>query len=201
MPPSIPVSSPSTPPRPRRPDNLQGQLAQLAALHDRSLPSNTPPRIVESLTRVLDYFDIHSQVGPDSDYLPGSTAGPPVHSPLVHVSPPNQPIPTIRRNVNINRKTTLSVLYTFEDVNAWVEYPETGPDRPVGYLFRCDPDNWNNPVHNFSYSLGEPSGRTQRGHEVEIPLLKDYNGINVPCVVAHSTCKSNYAVLYYYLKA
>lgn len=186
MPPSLPVS----------PDSLS---ARLAGLHDRSLPSNAPPVIVESLTRVLDYFDLHSssQAGPEphpGSTTTGSTATPPVHSPLAQVLP--QPIPTIQRNVCLNRKTTLSVLYTFEDVNAWVEYPETNSDRPVGYLFRCDPDNWNNPVRNFSYSLGEPSGRTKRGNEVEISLLKDHNGRNVPCAVAHSTCKSNYQVLY-----
>jgi hypothetical protein len=194
MPPSIPVSSllnAETPlavshSAPSGLQTLQGQLALLAGLHDRSLPLNTPPVIVESLTRILDHFDLHS--GPE--HHPGSagrSAPPPVHSP-----PPVllQPSPTIRKNVYLNRKTTLSVLYTFEDVNAWVEYPETDPDRPVGYLFRRDPDNWYNPVHNFAYSLGEPSGQTRRGHEVENPLLIDHNGINVPCVVAHWTCKS-----------
>ena len=158
--------------------------------------------IVESLTCVLDFFNLHTssssqaQAGPvlvGSEHHPGSTATPPVHSPLAQVLP--QPIPTIQKNVYLNRKTMLSVLYTFEDVNAWVEYPKTNSDRPVGYLFRRDPDNWNNPIHNFSYSLGELSGRTKKG-DADTPLLKDLNRTNVPCVVAHSTCKSNYQVLY-----
>ena len=185
MPPSIPLSSPSRLPHPETEDSHStpprlGQLALLAGLHDRSLPLNAPPVIVESLTRVLDYFDLHS--GPEQ---PGSAAPPPVHSLPVLL----QPSPTIQKNVYLNHKTTLSVLYTFEDVNAWVEYPETNPDRPVGYLFRRDPDNWYNPVRNFAYSLGEPSGQTQRGREVENLLLIDHSGKKVPCVVAHSTCK------------
>jgi hypothetical protein len=179
MPPSIPVSSPDLHLTPPRLDDLQGLLA---SLRNHSLPSNTPPVIVESLTRVLNHFDPHS--GPEHYPTLGSAAAPPVHR-------QPEPSPTIRNNVYLNPKTTLSVLYTFEDINAWVEYPETNPDRPVGYLFRRDPDNWYNPVRNFAYSSGEPSGRTRRGHEVENPLLIDRNRMKVPCVVAHSTCKSS----------
>ena len=83
------------------------------------------------------------------------------------------------------------MLYTFEEVNSWVEYPQTNPDQPIEYLFCHDPDNWHNPVHNSAYYLGEPSGRTLRGHEVENPLLIDLNRMKVPCVVAYSTCKSS----------
>lgn len=96
--------------------------------------------------------------------------------------------PTVRRHVYINHKTTLSVLYTYEDVNAWVEYPETNADRPVGYLFRGDPSSWENPVRNFAYSLGGPSGRSRKGEEVQHPLLVDKDGNMVSCVVAHLTC-------------
>jgi len=71
------------------------------------------------------------------------------------------------------------VLYTYEDVNAWVEYPETNPDRPVGYLFRRDPCNWANPVRNFTYSLGKPAGKT-RGEEVEHLLLVTEMGTRFP---------------------
>ena len=66
---------------------------------------------------------------------------------------------------------TLSTLYTFENIDAYVEYPETNADRPVSYLFRCNPNNWNNPAHNFVYSLGKPSGQTKKGAEVECSLL------------------------------
>jgi hypothetical protein len=106
--------------------------------------------------------------------------------------PPIQPQqnPTIRQNVYTSSKTTLSILYTYEDVNAWVEYPETSPtsDRPIGYLFRRDPCDWENPVRNFAYSLGKPSGQTKRGLEREHLLLVDQHGRKVPRVVSHLTC-------------
>jgi hypothetical protein len=93
-----------------------------------------------------------------------------------------------QRNVYVNHKTTLSVLYTYDDVNAWVEYPETNPDRPVGYLFRRDPHKWDNPIRNVAYSLGKPSGQTRKGEEIEHPLLVDRDWKKVLCVVAHMTC-------------
>jgi hypothetical protein len=96
--------------------------------------------------------------------------------------------PTISRNVYTSSKTTLSVLYTYEDVNAWVEYLETSPDQPVGYFFCRDPHNWENPAQNFAYSLGKPSGQTMRGEEHKHPLLVNQQGSKVPCVVNHLTC-------------
>jgi hypothetical protein len=124
---------------------------------------------------------------------PGPTAH---HSQSVDRLSPDPPIrpiqpqqsPKICRNVYTSSKTTLSVLYTYEDVNAWVEYPETSPDQPIGYLFCRDPRNWENPVRNFAYSLGKPSGQTEQGQERKHPLLVDQQGIKVPCVVSHLTC-------------
>jgi len=110
---------------------------------------------------------------------------------LVTVQQPiadSPPTIQVRRNVYTNPKTTLSVLYTYEDPNAWVEYPETNLDRPVGYLFRRDPCNWENPVRNFTYSLGKPSGQTRKGEEVHHPLLVDKDGNKVSCAVTHLTC-------------
>jgi hypothetical protein len=133
------------------------------------------------LSHVTNYFGSSVSV----EQAPGPTAH---HSadpdPLIQP----QQSPTIRRNVYTSSKTTLSVLYTYEDVNTWVEYPETSPDQPVGYLFRRDPCNWENPVRNFAYSLGKPSGQTTRGQERKHPLLVDQQGSEVPCVVNHLTC-------------
>jgi hypothetical protein len=118
----------------------------------------------------------------------------------VDIDPVNQPqqSPTIRRNVYTTSMTTLSVLYTYEDVNAWVEYPETSPDHPVGYLFRRDPHNWENPVRNFAYSLGKQSGQTEKGQERKHLLLVDRQGSKVPCVVSHLTCMGFRSWVLYY---
>ena len=43
--------------------------------------------------------------------------------------------PSIRHDVYLNRQTTLSTLHIYEDVDVWLEYPETQTDRPIGYLF------------------------------------------------------------------
>jgi hypothetical protein len=180
-PPSIPISSlltgnSSTPTTSSSSDTVPpANLDQLVAvLHDRATLSDAPPLVIESLSHVADYF--------------GSQAGPTAHH-SVDPDPLIQPqCPTIHRNVYTSPKTTLSVLYTYEDVNAWVEYPETSPNQPVGYLFCRDPRKWENPVRNFAYSLGKPSGQTTRGQEREHPLLVDRQGRKVPCVVTHVTC-------------
>ncbi|KAG6847309.1 hypothetical protein H0H93_008916, partial [Arthromyces matolae] len=62
--------------------------------------------------------------------------------------------------------TTLSILYIYEDPHAVLEYPETSADR-IGYLFKRDPDDWEDPTSSFAYSLGHPCGQTQRGKAVE----------------------------------
>jgi hypothetical protein len=185
MPPSIPISSllnSSTPTSDSESCLPQANLDRLVAvLHDRAVLSDAPPLIIESLSHVADYFG--SSVAPEQ--ASGSTAH---HS--VYPDPLIQPqqSPTIRWNVYTSSKTTLSVLYTYEDVNAWVEYPETSPNQPVGYLFCRDPHKWENPVRNFAYSLGKPSGQTIKGQEREHTLLVDRQGRRVPCVVTHLTC-------------
>ena len=85
MPPSISISlhneSHSTPPLAGlRLDNLQGQLVLLAGIHDLSLLSDTPQEIVESLTCMLKYFNVHSASEPEHHLTPGSAVVPPVHS-------------------------------------------------------------------------------------------------------------------------
>lgn len=191
MPPQIPITSLLNFPTP---ENLDQQAAMVAELRDRALLSDAPPLIIESLSHVANYFGSTGSIAPALEQAP--TPGPTVtaHRSVVPDSDPLiQPqllvvCPTIRRNVYSSSRTTLSVLYTYEDVNAWVEYPETSPDQPVGYLFRRDPHNWENPVQNFAYSLGKPSGQTKRGQEREHLLLVDQQGSKVPCVVSHLTC-------------
>ena len=176
-PPGIPISllltgNSSTPTSDSVPPANLDKL--VAVLHDRAVLPDAPPLIIESLSHVADYF--------------GSQAGPTAHH-SVNPDPLIQPQnPTMRQNVYTSSKTTLSVLYTYEDVNAWVEYLETSPNQPVGYLFCCDPPKWENLVRNFAYSLGKPSGQTIRGQEREHPLLVDRQGRKVPCVVSHLTC-------------
>lgn len=90
----------------------------------------------------------------------------------------------------MNHKTTITKLYTFNDVHAYIEYPETGTEtlRPVGYLLRRDPGDWQDPVHNFAYSLGDTWGRTKKGTSVTSILLTDVTGIMVPCAERHFKC-------------
>ncbi|KAF8078916.1 hypothetical protein FPV67DRAFT_1690345 [Lyophyllum atratum] len=83
------------------------------------------------------------------------------------------------------------MLYTYNDVHAYVEYPETGSPEPIGHLFRRDPDSWHNPAYEMAYSMGFPSGRTQNGREVSNPLLKDGAGVLVPCTESHFTCQGS----------
>ena len=167
MPPRIPISSLLNSPTPTSclpPANSsldqQAALSSLAGLRDQALLSDAPPLIIESISHVANYFQVGS-TSVASEQAPGPTAPPSHHSvdpdPLIWP----QQSPTIHRNVYMSSKTTLSILYTYEDMNAWVEYPETSPDQLVGYLFRCDPCNWENPVWNFAYSLGKPSGQTK----------------------------------------
>jgi len=185
--PSVPISSllnPASPNSSLPPVNLEQQLALVAGLCDRPLPSDAPPHVMESLSHVISYFKLDR----GTEQHRGSTIPRLINSPLV-------PGPTIRRNVYINHKTMLSVLYTYEDLNTWIEYPETNPDRPVGYLFCCNPLKWDNPVRNFAYSLSRPSGQTRRGQEVEHPLLVDKYDQKVLCVVEHSTCMLKHNII------
>lgn len=95
--------------------------------------------------------------------------------------------PLIRHNVYLNRQTTISTLYIYEDINVWVEYPETKTDRPIGYLFRRDPQDWQNPAYSFAYSLGSPAGRIKR-EDGGCPLLIGADGKQVPYTVRSATC-------------
>ena len=148
-----------------------------------------PPHIAESLLEVIDYFSLvdypteHSQLHiplPLCPPLAGNSA-----SPL-----------NVQHNIKLNRKTTLSTLYTYEDSNAYIEYPDTNTDYPIGYLFRYDPCDWRNPTHNFAYSLGKPAGQSKAGQEVFLDLLVGKDGNCVPCVESHFTCIYSFILIF-----
>ncbi|KAJ7506100.1 hypothetical protein B0H11DRAFT_1707331 [Mycena galericulata] len=90
-------------------------------------------------------------------------------------------------NVRINAKTSLSILYRYPP-NTVLEYPETDAAKPVGHLFKLDPEDWQMPDLNIVYSRGAPNGQSRVGHHVFLPLMVDGEGNQVPCIESHSTC-------------
>ncbi|KAJ7931892.1 hypothetical protein B0H13DRAFT_1857544 [Mycena leptocephala] len=97
------------------------------------------------------------------------------------------PPPQIETLVSLNTRTTLSVLYR-HPINAVVEYPETGAQKPVGHLFQLDPEDWQPPELNIAYSRGAPHGQSLPSRPVYLPLMVDRSGEEVPCIESHSTC-------------
>ncbi|KAJ7584578.1 hypothetical protein C8J56DRAFT_1054042 [Mycena floridula] len=102
------------------------------------------------------------------------------------------PHSSIFYDVRINRQTTLSRMYRFNEPGAYIEYPETG-EKPVGYLFHMDPDNWELPTHSFAYSLGSPSGYSEQGKQhnaIHISMLQNSSmQEQVSCSETHYTCR------------
>ncbi|KAJ7586405.1 hypothetical protein C8J56DRAFT_1051777 [Mycena floridula] len=99
---------------------------------------------------------------------------------------------SVSYDVQINRQTTLSRMYRFNEPGAYIEYPETG-EKPVGYLFRMDPDDWGLPTHNFAYSLGSPGGYSEEGknqNAIHISVLRNsMTQEQVSCSETHYTCR------------
>ncbi|KAF9002860.1 hypothetical protein BDZ89DRAFT_904984, partial [Hymenopellis radicata] len=96
-------------------------------------------------------------------------------------------------NVQINSRTILSTLYVYDSSDAYVDLPESGSPNPVGYLFRVDPANWRNPMLDFAYSRGSPSGRTPVGQTDESCTLNldEQTRLDVPCIERHYTCQGS----------
>ncbi|KAK7061173.1 hypothetical protein R3P38DRAFT_2757690 [Favolaschia claudopus] len=109
-------------------------------------------------------------------------------SPNLHIPSEVQETKT-EFNAFINHKTTLSKLYCYPP-NTYIEYPETG-EQPVSHLFKLDPENWERPMLDFSYSQGKPDGQSKSTEEVFCPVLVllDKNGNAVLCVSRFSTCQ------------
>ncbi|PPQ84978.1 hypothetical protein CVT25_010531 [Psilocybe cyanescens] len=176
--------------------DLRPVLARLAG-HRPDTPIYAPSHVVSWLQAL-----VATQLTPPLSILPRPSASgarsssrfygdPPTHLAGYPLPPADGHLPEASTLIRINRKTTLSKLYTFKDVGAYIEYPETHPTNPVGYMFRQDVKEWWNPTRGFVYSLGMPSGRTKFGEEVYCDLLVDGTGTKVPCYNRHSTCQGS----------
>ncbi|KAJ7201931.1 hypothetical protein C8J57DRAFT_1102564 [Mycena rebaudengoi] len=114
--------------------------------------------------------------------------------PTPTVSPAPPPLPRVSESgapqydVRLNRRTVLSILY-HHPKDTILEYPETGPENPVGHLFRLDPDDWQVPDLNIAYSRGAPGGQTLAGREVFNNVFVGVDGEPIPCSESHSTCQ------------
>jgi len=195
MPPQIPISSIlNSDSSVEALRDVRPHVTLVAGLLSRPTPIPAPPEIEHCLSRVIEYFGLLSLEPPR--HLPGFRSYENSRQLATNSNISNRgesftcdDVPlSIQHNVKLNRQTTLATLYIYEDVNAYLEYPETSATRPVGYLFRRDPRNWENPTRCFAYSLGKPSGQTRRGEEVVCLLLTTEDGTKVPCVESHSTC-------------
>lgn len=189
----------SSPPGPSTPDpstyvDIRNDLRRASSLVDASIPILAPPLVAEWLSQFCHQNDAETRnMQPASRRTrvrcESSTSSSSRSSRSDSAHNPPGPIPNstvlVQRGVKLNRKTTLSILYTYEDPEIFLEYPETSVGG-VGYLMRRDPLNWRNPVLDFAYSHGPPKGQNQKGEEEGCSLL---NNGEVLCTKAHSTCK------------
>ena len=93
----------------------------------------------------------------------------------------------------INHQMTLVTLYIYDDINAYLEYPNTSATQLVGYLFRCDLHNWENLTHCFAYSVRKLSGWTRKGEEVVSALLtvEDGNKVSSSCWISWGIARND----------
>ncbi|KAF9026651.1 hypothetical protein BDZ89DRAFT_1039926 [Hymenopellis radicata] len=94
-------------------------------------------------------------------------------------------------DVYCTRELTVHKLYAFEAEDAYLDYPETHPVG-IAYLFRQsdDPSKWRDPIANFAYSAGAPSGLTEKGdHRTVAPLRSSKTKERVACTSVHKTCQ------------
>jgi hypothetical protein len=192
--------------------NVREQVAFLASLLNHNAPLLAPPHVEEALSRVIHYFGLNGAPAICPEPKVQKSAAPVHHKDLegLHIPPAGEPqsvtptIPTatstssplIRHNVYLTRQTTISTLYIYEDINVWMEYPETKTDRPIGYLFRRDPQDWQNPAYSFAYSLGSPAGQIKR-EDGGCPLLIGADGNQVPYTIKSATCTSSRLFLFF----
>ena len=173
--------------------DIRPHVTLVAGLLSRPTPLSAPPEIEDCLFRVIEYFGL-----PNLE--------PSQHLPVLRSHEDSRPRSTnkemngwaesftrnavplsVQHNVKLNHQT-LATLYIYDDINAYLEYPETSATQPVCYLFRRDPRNWENPTRCFAYSLGKPSGQTRKGEEVVCALLTVEDGSKVPCIESYYTC-------------
>lgn len=110
-----------------------------------------------------------------------------LREPLLNIPTRSVKETKVEHDVIINRKTKLSTLYRYPP-NTYIEYPETS-EEPIGHLFELDPQNWQRPTLDFTYSQGKPDGQSLKTEEINCPLLVNIHGELVSCVKSFSTCK------------
>ncbi|KAJ7322001.1 hypothetical protein DFH08DRAFT_818378 [Mycena albidolilacea] len=169
--------------------DVTDHLRRISFLVNTSSPVLAPPLVAEWLSNFCSETQ-DKQAGPKITRAISSSS-----SSSDDILPIPNSTPLIRHNVKLHRKTTLSVLYTYEDPDIVVEYPETSP-AGIGYLMRRNPYNWRNPLLDVVYSQGQPSGRSKKGEEEICNLLIDPAQVRespddsnrILCTKIHSTC-------------
>jgi len=187
---------PSTPPQPVLVDVREEWNA--LALAAASGPVLVSPRTQQGLSRALGRLrampspsptaplPISSDNTTTSNHLPLTISLTPSSSQPTPLNDSYPPV-TIQHNVFLNRKTTLTALYTYA-LHTCLEYPRTTASGVMGHLFTMDTEHWVRPSLSFAYSLGRPSGHSKNGDIIYCPLLTDKDGNEVPCFESHSTC-------------
>jgi len=118
--------------------DIQPHVTLVAGLLSRPTPLSVLPEIEDCLSHVIEYFRLLN-------------LEPSQHPPVLQSHEPRltnndmsswaesftrNTVPlAIQHNVKLNRQMTLATLYIYDDINAYLEYPETSITQPVGYLF------------------------------------------------------------------
>ncbi|KAJ6542447.1 hypothetical protein DFH09DRAFT_1282539 [Mycena vulgaris] len=142
--------------------DIRPQLVGLAGFSRDSGALHAPQSIQDHLNEVLDYLRTEQH-----PHVPEKATPP--RTPAVSEAPIKRP------HVQINRQTTLEILYEYSP-NYVLEYPETSSTGSIGHLFPMDPDNWQDPALNIAYSRGGRMGQTVSGASVKCQLLLDTKG-------------------------
>lgn len=190
-----PVDLMPSPPPPLELVNIQQEWDEIEQLTASPDPLLVSPHTQQGLLQALECLKAVScpitplPLGAPLAPMPSSSSLTTslITSPLPATSHSSSPKPTVRHNVYLNCKTTLTTLYT-HPLGTCLEYPETLANSSVGHLFKMDPDNWSNPTISFVYSLGRPCRRSKLGADVSCCLIVNKDNQNVPCFERHVTC-------------
>ncbi|KAK7047447.1 hypothetical protein VNI00_006678 [Paramarasmius palmivorus] len=90
----------------------------------------------------------------------------------------------IETNARASTRSICDKLYYYEN-GAYIEYPETSKNG-IGYLIKCDPDNWHSPFEDIAYSLG--GRKSVKGNTKPLRHRLIGNG-NIDCVHRYKTCE------------
>lgn len=150
-------------------------------------PFLATPAVKDALELAVQYLSHHYTSISAPAQIPESSTSP---SPSLNQrAPSSRSSVQIRRNIKLNRQTTLSTLYVYAP-GASVEYPVTSSSDRVGHLFNISRTSvWYNPIQDVLYSRGHPSGSSRKGREVFCEVLVTADGEKVPCHESHWTCE------------